>query len=110
MGPAVQQGGDDNLLLIGDTSPRTPYAALAYSQGRRWRDRCLVRMMAALMFVGVVLMALGLSVPPPAAGHIHMHQRQTGGVLADGLPGSSWSHGPMRRVLVLDCGSSGTRM
>lgn len=97
----------DDPLYSGD-SPRTPYAAVAYSQGRRWRERLLLQLLLALVLAaGLALVGIGLAAPAAHGGPAQMHLRPPA---VAGAPGWRAAPGPARHVLVLDCGSSGSRM
>ena len=102
----------DDPLYSGD-SPRTPYAAVAYPQGRRWRDRPLLQLLLVLMLAaGLGLIVIGLAAPQANDGHGQMHLMQPAPG-AHGAPGApEWRPAPVpsRHVLVVDCGSSGSRM
>ena len=88
--------------LLDARSPRTPHAAIAYSGGRRERDprrTCLRLLTGVMLLAGAALLRVGLLAPRPA-GRIGAAAWQAGA-----------RHGqPPRYVLVMDAGSSGTRM
>jgi hypothetical protein len=91
--------------LLADDSPRTPYAAVAYARGRGAAPRAATRSGLAALVAGCVLLLLLLGAAAPGG--------RRGGAAA----GESWpaaapgvAYGPPRYVLVLDCGSSGSRM
>jgi hypothetical protein len=95
-----------DVLLTPRAPPSHAAVAEAYAPARRWRERRVLQLTLLVMLVtGVALMALGLSSPPPAPGQLHAGTRSVGSGLDPRL-----ALGPPRYVLVLDCGSSGTRM
>jgi hypothetical protein len=94
------------MLLLNGSSPRTPYAVVAYThaQARGWRERGGPRAaVSAVLFAVAALVALRAMAAPPAAVLAKPLGRGGGG-------GAGLTPGPPRYVLVLDSGSSGTRM
>jgi hypothetical protein len=106
----LRRASTDVDPLYTDSSPRTPYAAVAYPQGRRWRDRLLLQLPLALMLMaGLALMVVGLVVPSASMGHMQMRMQPA----AADIPGQldkQPATGAPRHVLVLDAGSSGSRV
>ncbi|GBF96111.1 hypothetical protein Rsub_08987 [Raphidocelis subcapitata] len=104
--PRVPIGGSgSDAVPLNGGLPRTPYAAVAYA--RSWRERGGLRAaVAAVLVVGAALVALRGVAPSSAAGDALATPLWRG----SGGGGAGLAPGPPRHVLVLDSGSSGTRI
>jgi hypothetical protein len=103
---AQRAGSAETGDLLVDRSPRAPHAAVAYPRGRPgWRDP------GGLLQRVVLLLALAAALAWLAGGRPSSSPVPPGGSVAQHLAGGArLARGPPRTVLVLDCGSSGSRM